>query len=834
MKNLYAYGCRAIATAVMALSGLGMATAQAQPTFDIYPGTTGTGNDHASFTAAETFIQGNPGGAKLIIHAGNYTVGLQSGPGANNSYNGDDVLSLANCRNVEIEGDGPVNIQFENGLKFGRIGGTNYGPGHFLYLSNCTGVTIRNLTVNGNSDQFDFGDPTESITNTQMEGANDGIFLMNTRDVTVSEVSMTHMGRDGIQAKFSDGQYTPTSAPMNLTLTNCHFDDNGRDGFSWVAGSGVVVTNCTFNRQGQGVIKAGLKAGIDIEPEGGNYLWDGLFTNCEFVNNFVTGVLADMVYGMAEQAQHVQFVGCTISGNQHPTGVGAAIWATRPYFTFTGCTVYGEVRRPYGASIDDAALHFNRCAFTDSPLNGHVTTNEMLVQAYHQAERALFNDCDFTIHTYGHTFVYVDNLGDAPVDYVQFKDCRFHTAYATQTAPGPDLPRAKFTNVAFKGNCRFIDETNFTPKRVSRATTPYKSTAAYRQNPIYSMWPVDVTGTLTLGGGPDIRYMLDFDTFTIKPGGTVNVNDGNELIAYGSSTLQIDQGATLAVNAGGQLSTIGGGAIHVDGTLIVRTDGWFCADWGSGSVVVGPTGRIIYEPGARVPEADPLRYPYLIEDDGSLPATNKNCQGTPLNNDFAVALSQPTVVAKLDDTYRYSAAATITGGTAPYNVFWEVDFGQGYAPLSNSSTSSSSTRASITRTGPTSTPVSFRVTVVDSSPYHFQLIKEASTFSSSSRWAPQAYPNPANAFLDVVVGERALTRATPQQATDQPQAVPTEVRFYDHMGKLQHSVVVNGKEAGQGQNEQLRVNTAKWAAGLYYMRTHVNGQVITRTIEIQH
>lgn len=110
--------------------------------------------------------------------------------------------------------------------------------------------------------------------------------------------------------------------------------------------------------------------------------------------------------------------------------------------------------------------------------------------------------------------------------------------------------------------------------------------------------------------------MIDSQEMTVKAGSTLTINERNELLVYTGGSLRVEKGATVVVNSGGELTTIGGGLVHLDGTLVVKSGGFICGDWGT-PIVVGPTGRIQYDQGANL-HTDPLRYP-----------DKRNCQGTP-------------------------------------------------------------------------------------------------------------------------------------------------------------------------------------------------------------
>jgi hypothetical protein len=805
---------RCLGAAILLLSSAGLTSAQSSlNTFDLVSNGGALVNDgpsgHAAFKAAQAFINRHDGNTTLTIPAGTYIVGLQdptAGP-----YHGENILDLSNVHDVDIVGLGNVVIKFKDHLKFGRdpnytSNQITWSPGYFMSFFRCRNIVIRNLHIDGNSANFDF---MNIAANHNMELEHDGIFLEDTHDVTVEDVTVEHMGRDGIQAKcpeLSPGQI----GPLSLVMNNCHFDDNGRDGFSWVGGYGVDATNCTFNRSGRGEVHAGLKAGIDLEPEVGN-VEHGRFTNCQFVNNLRIGVETGLVPGAGDD---FIFANCTISGGG---AGGPAIIAYFPNIRFTNCDIYGGLQNAYNAQYaqDEArAMRFTDCRFTDAPLNGFQTMAEFgtLIKVYQTASRARFERCEFTTHTFKHSFMHIDKAGASIQENLRFIDSRFVTAYTDALSPNNREP-VFATHVSFEGNCIFTKENN-NPPPVPAGEGPI----------IYRLRPPVVQGTLTLAGGPDIQYIADADVFTVKAGSVLNINDHNELQIYSGSpsgALRIEEGATVIVNQGGALTTSGPPPIYIDGTLIVRSGGYICFANGN-MVVFGPHGRVQYDPGTIF---------------GCPPNhTTINCEGTlrpyPMSNPtpFSVWLAQPFFHTDPDavDQVFVSTDAVVSGTGALWsshanypsigNTYaWQVDYGQGYVPVTSNYPGSLVLTYNVNAP---MRPVRIALTVTDN---HAQAFGETTVIYPAMRsdsGSLSLYPNPADASIEV-------QRPTAQQKdrTLVPSAL-AEVQVYTSTGTRLYTAEMAAN--------QLHLDTSRWPTGLYLVRIVEGKQVTTRQLRVVH
>jgi hypothetical protein len=779
-------------------------------------------SDHQAFKMAERYFAQNPNGGTLIIPDGTYQVGRQDG--LTGEYHGNNVLTLNGNSNATIRGGSNVVIQFKNGLKFGKDAGWDgnsnniiWSPGYFLSCNGCTNVTIQNLTVDGNSATFDF---MGNSYNQGMELEHDGIFLFNTHQVAVQGVTLKRMGRDGIQAKFTDNTYTPQSAPLNLTMTNCAFDYNGRNGFSWTGGHNVTATNCTFNHSGQSRVVAGPHAGMDIEPEGGNYVSNGVFTDCQFANNARIGVETSTDSGMGDQ---FTFTRCTLTGQGG--GAGPALIAWYPHMSFTNCTIYGALQNAYNAHDDAKAIRFTDCLFTDIPFNGQETTNGFLLNTQQSAARARFERCEFRTHSYLHSFMYIDNTGALPADYIHFVDSKFVTAYTQPLMDSGQMTTVLAAEVSFDGKCTFEKGPNQPARQLGVGPA------------VYHLRPPVVTGKLTLGGGPDIQYVQDGGDMVLKAGSVLTIDSRNELLLYrgsgggGYGGLHVEEGATLIVNSGGHLSSTGPPPVHIDGTLIVRNGGFICLDYNYNQFVgLGPHARVQYDVGA-TQSNDPTCVPPTRNRDGTLIA----------DNPLVVSLAQQeAVVAPNGSDYRLDFTATTTGsgalrwvslfypshGRDSLSYEWKVDYGQGFQPVPNNNSDVLSLHFNtITQ----SDSIRVAVTVVDN---HGQAYAEMRTDPNIVHFpvdSPRSiYPNPADARVEVQrpVAQQAASRDSGKQMTSRALATPAAVEVYTSTGARVYT--------GNLVADKLQLDTSKWPNGLYLVRIVEGKHVTTQQLRVAH
>jgi hypothetical protein len=223
----------------------------------------------------------------------------------------------------------------------------------------------------------------------------------------------------------------------HITLQNCTFEYNSRQGFSWIGGNGLEAKNCRFNHTGRGKFSSAPCAGMDIEAEW-SYIRHGRFTDCEFINNRACSIVAD-----SGDSGDCSFTRCTFWGVS-----SWSIWTVKPAFTFIGCNIYGSVVHGYDSRNDKDATKFIDCHFEDKPYNGQEPYGKFLFESNYR-QRISFLNCTFVSHK--KKLIWFELRVDNPWQKYQFNNCTF-TIYNT------NLPAYDFVAV-MKGmrykNCTF-------------------------------------------------------------------------------------------------------------------------------------------------------------------------------------------------------------------------------------------------------------------------------------------------------------------------------------------------------------------------------------------
>lgn len=193
--------------------------------------------------------------------------------------------------------------------------------------------------------------------------------------------------------------------------TACEY--NTRQGLTWVGGNHLLVKNSKFNHTGKGKFSSPPGAGVNFEAESGP-IRNGLFINCEFINNTGAGFLAD-----SGDIGFSSFIDCTFWGT-----TVYSIWVTKPGFTFTGCTIYGAIVHGYQSPDDRQATKFIRCTFEDKPYNGVPPYGGYMIETS-LAKRMSFIDCIIISNTRRLAYVNLPWKSYKPEEYYKFKNCRF-------------------------------------------------------------------------------------------------------------------------------------------------------------------------------------------------------------------------------------------------------------------------------------------------------------------------------------------------------------------------------------------------------------------------
>lgn len=376
------------------------------PTVDVKKlGARGDGihNDSAAFRAAAKIIQ-DAGSGRLIVARGTYIVGEQvHAEGRYPYYIAQPIFSVKGIDGLSIEGSGAT-LRMTPGLHFGSFDRETGKPllpqmpftdpdcrgaiGSMFDIQGSVNVLICDLELDGNLTRHilggEFGDTGRQL-------AASGILLYNNSNVTVENVHTHHHGQDGIIIGWEG--LKENNPPTPHLLSNVVSEYNGRQGFSWTGGRGLTVRHSKFNHTGRAGIASAPSAGLDIEAEV-SVCRDGLFEDCEFVNNAGIGMVSDSGDG-----GYTRFVRCTFWGT-----TAWSTWVTKPGIKFEGCFFHGSTVWGYGSTNAALATRHENCRFEDLEYgtNG-VCRIEALVKFETTSdlgggENITYDGCEFVAH----------------------------------------------------------------------------------------------------------------------------------------------------------------------------------------------------------------------------------------------------------------------------------------------------------------------------------------------------------------------------------------------------------------------------------------------------
>ena len=420
----------------------------ASRTFDVRdygasPAASAPNNTRAFRLASAALSQA--GGGTLIIPPGRYRVGdqliaLRRGRGY--AAQGQPIIRIEKCTlPVAINGTGAVLVAAD-GLRFGAfdpVSGTAHTAPLPFYdadfradayrmidVRDCRGpVTIRGIELDGNSDHYILGGPWGD-TGWQVEAI--GIMLTaNTGGVVVEDVRTHDHGLDGIMVAHAG--LTASSPRYPVTLRNVTCDRNGRQGLSWVGGTGLTAIGCRFTRTGKGRFQSAPGAGVDVEAEE-SVCRNGRFVGCTFADNTGVGFLASTGDVADIRVERCRVIGTT----------SWSAWSYKPRIRFDDCVFVGSIVNAFPSKDPTQATQFRRCRFTDDPKLSPTG------KAYHQfladlgggSTNVLFDDCDFNATAPDRALPWT------PSD-TRYNNCRFR-----QAGKKIAYPRGVFT-----GTCTF-------------------------------------------------------------------------------------------------------------------------------------------------------------------------------------------------------------------------------------------------------------------------------------------------------------------------------------------------------------------------------------------
>jgi hypothetical protein len=375
------------------------------------------------------------GGGTVLIPPGEYLVGVQEPArrrGRQFAYRGADILTIEGCAGpTRIIGHGAT-LKARPGLRYGAFDPVSGAPHHakppfydhdyrgeayrMLVVRNCTGpVRVEGLELDGNLSNLVLGGPWGDVGR-QLPAI--GIYLdANQGEVTIEAVNSHHHGQDGIMVLHH--HLTPASPRYQVNLLDSTFDSNGRQGLSWVGGTGLTARRCRFNRTGRAGIFSPPGAGVDVEAEL-SVCRNGLFVECEFADNAGVGFLAE-----SGDSADIRLDRCTFIGTTN-----WSVWPKKPRVTFNQCVFVGSIVNVYGSPDPALATRFSDCRFKgDNSLSpdGKIYGG-YLADLGGGAANVIMERCEFDASARSVALLW--SAGD-----VTFDSCRFRQASTLQSYP---------------------------------------------------------------------------------------------------------------------------------------------------------------------------------------------------------------------------------------------------------------------------------------------------------------------------------------------------------------------------------------------------------------
>jgi hypothetical protein len=269
---------------------------------------------------------------KTILQAGkNYPISPVLG--ATWYYNGVD--------NIVIEGNFAT-------LTVASGTGLSYGVG--IYAKDADGLSIRNLTIDGNRETMAF----------DVDGASHGVMLQYVRNAVLDNLIIKDMATDGVY--IGPDPDTQTLRSDNIEVRNCKIYRSRRNNISLTGATNVRIyggTNKSAGEDSGTSTGTAPKAGIDLEPNtsGATYANQNVIVQgMEFDDN----VTYDMIIQKYATDIHIKNNPFTITG----TGVHCANSATITRLTvadnfFTG-GAYGFVASLTTGNLSYLTLNNNK------------------------------------------------------------------------------------------------------------------------------------------------------------------------------------------------------------------------------------------------------------------------------------------------------------------------------------------------------------------------------------------------------------------------------------------------------------------------------------------
>ncbi len=314
---------------------------------------------------------------------------------------------------------------------------TEINPGNLFVFMNCTNISIKNLFVNGNSDNYVLGGSKNSGSPMGYEMHASAFYFENVQQVRFSQVHETSFGTIGIQVKNVNSVLKVKD--QQLAFTNCSFTKNGWANFYISGGRGIRVSNCRFDSCGfaaRGNIFTAPCAGVGFEDETGEGVQDVMVD--KVVSLYNKGAAFNNSY-----ERDSNFV----VQNSRFHSIDYYIFVAAKNTVFRNCTFYSSVNFLNSASPNRRNVTFSNCTFTDRFTDGTVTWKDMkfLFCSANIASPLLLDSCTFSNFNN-----YFDYIPSSDRGMVVIKNCTFEQKHSNMQYGYLYMNGVKMSNNTFR------------------------------------------------------------------------------------------------------------------------------------------------------------------------------------------------------------------------------------------------------------------------------------------------------------------------------------------------------------------------------------------------
>lgn len=402
-----------------------------------------------------------------------------------------------NYVHINIEGEIGKNgdllsrIIFKKNLKFGKFGDQVWSPGSIIEIDQCIygkQIMIKQLEFDGRQGGYEYGEftnydkgiaslPNCSTCPNTYQLVNYGIKVLNSRNIIVDQMNIHHFGTDGMIVQNSVDMQAPEGESDQINIQNSKFEYNGRQGFSWTGGNGLIVSNCEFNFTGRSKFHDPPSAGIDIEPnqpyqyQGKTYYSscsNGSFKNCKSINNY--GAALMIIDSKTAPVKNIVFDKCVFHDIDRNVG-GSCLHISGDNLIFkNNCKIFGTAYIFNSSNMKSKSTQFIQCEFQDLPYNGqYLNCAHYLVVS--DKGNLNFDRCKFSLESKidANTSSSFFNMNNSSSKKIQISNCIFKLNEKYR------LPYWVGENVYFYNRfegCKFIGVNQFINKSGSKQVIP--------------------------------------------------------------------------------------------------------------------------------------------------------------------------------------------------------------------------------------------------------------------------------------------------------------------------------------------------------------------------